>query len=185
MEGGAAYGEALAEAQRRGFAEADPRNDVDGFDAAHKLAILATLAFRRPVSLASIARRGIAQIVPDDLALAAERGWRLKLVALARRSGEGLEAAVTPAYVPLGHAFARPNDAENVVRLVGANAGPLEFFGLGAGGAATASSVVGDIVAAREARARGGRPKRGEAGDTLAVRPLRFARAERGIPVLD
>jgi homoserine dehydrogenase len=184
MEAGETYAAALAEAQRRGFAEADPRNDVEGFDAAHKLAILATLAFRRPVSTASIARRGISAIVPADVALAAERGWRLKLIALARRSGEGIEAAVTPAYVPREHAFARPNGAENVVRLVGADSGPLEFFGLGAGGAASASSVVGDILAAIEARTRGAAPQRRETGSALAVAPLRFARSARGIPVL-
>jgi homoserine dehydrogenase len=184
MEAGETYAAALAEAQRRGFAEADPRNDVEGFDAAHKLAILATLAFRAAVSPASIPRRGIAAIAPADVALAAQRGWRLKLIALARRTDAGLEAAVTPAYVPRGHAFARPDGAENVVRLVGAESGPLEFFGLGAGGAASASSVVGDIVAAIEARARGGTPRRRDAADPPAVRPLRFAQSARGIPVL-
>src|ERR1700722_4409809 len=85
MESGASYAAALAQAQQRGFAEADPRNDVEGFDAAHKLAILATLAFRRPVAVGGIARCGITAIVPADVALAAERGWRLKLVGLARR----------------------------------------------------------------------------------------------------
>jgi homoserine dehydrogenase len=185
MEAGESYAQALAEAQRRGFAEADPASDVEGIDAAQKLAILATHAFRRPVPPASIARRGISAIEPADVALAAQRGWRLKLIALARWSGEALEASVTPAYVPRGHAFARPDDAQNVVRLIGADAGPLEFFGLGAGGAATASSVVGDIVAASEARARGTRPRQPETGDVLPAVPLRFARSERGIPVLE
>jgi homoserine dehydrogenase len=184
MEAGESYAEALAEAQRRGFAEADPRNDVEGVDAVHKLAILATLAFRAPVSPASIPRRGITALVPGDVALAAERGWRLKLIALARRSGAGLEAAVTPAYVPRGHAFARPDDAQNVVRLVGAHSGPLEFFGLGAGGAASASSVVGDIVAAINGHARGSAPHAREAGEPLPVRPWRFAASARGIPML-
>jgi homoserine dehydrogenase len=136
------------------------------------------------VPAASIARRGIAGIEPADVALAAERGWRLKLIALARRTSDGIEAAVTPAYVPRAHAFARPDGAQNVVRLVGEDSGPLEFFGLGAGGAASASSVVGDIVAAIEARARGAVPPRLAAVEALPAQPLRFAAFERGIPVL-
>jgi len=179
MEAGADYAAALAEAQRRGFAEADPRNDVEGVDAGHKLAILATLAFRRPVAAAAVPRRGISAIVPADIALAAERGWRLKLVALARRTSDGIEAAVTPAYVARGHAFARPDAAENVVRVVGANSGPLEFFGLGAGGEASASSVVGDIVSAIELRARGIAPRRGVVGDPLSVTALVLPLVER------
>jgi homoserine dehydrogenase len=174
MEGGKSYADALAEAQLRGFAEADPANDVEGVDAAHKLAILATLAFGRPVSPAALARCGITAIVPADLALAAQRGWRLKLVALARRAGDGIEAAVTPAYVARKHAFARPDDAENVVRVVGANSGPLEFFGRGAGGEASASSVVGDIMSAIELRARGIAPRRGVVGDPQIVAALRL-----------
>jgi homoserine dehydrogenase len=174
MESGASYADALAEAQRRGFAEADPRNDVEGFDAAHKLAILATLAFRGAVAPATLVRDGITAIVPDDIALAAERGWRLKLVALARRVGEGIEAGVTPAYIAREHAFARPSGAENVVRVVGANSGVLEFFGLGAGGAASASSVVGDILSAIDLRARGIAPHRGVASEAQAVAALRL-----------
>lgn len=174
MEGGATYADALAEAQRLGFAEADPRNDVEGIDAAHKLAILATLAFRRPVSVGALPARGISAISPADVELAAERGWRLKLVALARRTAAGVEAAVTPAYVARSHAFARPDGAQNVVRVVGANSGPLEFFGLGAGGAASASSVVGDIMSAIDLRARGVTPHRGVVGDPLAVTPLQL-----------
>ena len=184
MEAGATYADALVQAQRRGFAEADPRNDVEGIDAAHKLAILATAAFRGAVAVERIPCRGIASIEPADVAFAAAHGRRLKLIALARRTAAGVEAIVTPAYVPLGHAFARPDGAENVVRVVGANAGPLEFFGLGAGGAASASSVVGDIVAAIDARRRGTAP-RVAAAAAIAVTPLRFARSERGIPLLD
>jgi homoserine dehydrogenase len=174
MESGATYDDALAEAQRRGFAEADPRNDVEGFDAAHKLAILATLACRRPVAVAGLARCGITAIVPADVALAAERGWRLKLIGLARRTGDGVEAGVTPVYVARTHPFARPNDAENVVRVVGTNSGPLEFFGLGAGGEASASSVVGDIMAAIGKRALGVAPRRGTVAEAQLVTALRL-----------
>lgn len=184
MEAGASYAGALAEAQRLGFAEADPRNDVEGIDAAHKLAILATAAFRGTVAFERIPRRGISAVEPADVAYAAEHGLRLKLIALARRTASGVEAAVTPAYVPLAHPFARPCGAENVVRVVGANAGPLEFFGLGAGGAASASSVVGDIVAAIDARLHGALARRAP-GAAFAVSPLRFAACERGIPLLE
>jgi homoserine dehydrogenase len=180
MESGATYAAALAEAQTRGFAEADPKNDVEGYDTAHKLTILASIAFGRPVTFAAVARRGITTIVPDDLALAAERGWRLKLVAVARRTDAGIEAGVTPAFVGRAHPFARPNDAENVVRVVGADSGPLEFFGLGAGGPASASSVVGDIVAAIRARANGVPARRGVVADAQTVSALRLPVVVRG-----
>jgi homoserine dehydrogenase len=164
----------LDEAQRRGFAEADPRNDVEGHDAGHKLTILASLAFRRPVAFAHVPRSGITCVTPDDVALAAERGWRVKLVALARRSAEGIEAGVTAAFVPREHPFARPSGAQNVVRVLGAGSGPLEFFGLGAGGDASGSAVVGDVMAAVEARAHGHAPAHPRVGDPLAVAPLRL-----------
>ena len=154
MESGADYAEALAEAQRRGFAEADPRSDVDGHDSAHKLAILAGLAFRRPAVSPPLARRGIGEISQADVRAGAERGLRLKLLAVARRVGDAIEAGVTPAYVPEDHPFARPRGAENVVRVVGRGCGPLTFSGFGAGGDATASSVVADVQAALDARER-------------------------------
>ncbi len=180
MESGAAYAPALMEAQRRGFAESDPRNDVEGHDAAHKLTILATLAFRQPVALHAVRRWGITSITPDDIALARERGWRLKLVALARRTADGIEAGVTPMFVARDHPFARPSGAENVVRLTGAGCGVLEFFGLGAGGDASASSVVGDIVAALDARKHGSFLRRRTVGDPIAVAPLRLPVVVRG-----
>ena len=152
MAGGADYAEALAEAQRRGFAEADPRADVDGHDAAHKLAILAGLAFHRPSVSRQLARRGIAALSSDDVAAGAERGWRLKLLAMACRAGDEIEAGITPAYIPEDHAFAQPRGAENVVRVVGRSCGTLTFSGLGAGGDPTASAVVADVIAALDAQ---------------------------------
>jgi homoserine dehydrogenase len=153
MAGGADYGEALAEAQRLGFAESDPRADVDGHDAAHKLAILAGLAFRRPSVSPQLARRGISSLSSDDVAAGAERGWRLKLLAMAQRTASGqIEAGITPAFIPEDHPFAQPRGAENVVRVVGRNCGTLTFSGLGAGGDPTASAVVADVIAALDAR---------------------------------
>ena len=169
MESGAMYGEALEEAQRLGFAESDPRSDVDGHDAAHKLAILAGLAFRRPSVSRSLSRRGIAEISSADVAAGAARGLRLKLLAVARRAGDQIEAGVTPAYVPEDHPFARARGAENVVRVLGRGCGPLVFSGAGAGGDATASAVVADVLAALESRGR----VPAHDGEDLVVRSLR------------
>jgi homoserine dehydrogenase len=200
MEAGAEYADALAEAQRLGFAEQDPRSDVDGHDAAHKLAILAGLAFKRPAVSAGFARRGIGGITREDVRAGAERGLRLKLVAVARRRtlrqaqgdigvmhGRDIEAAhdsalvalrdadiveagVTPAFVPEDHPFARPRGAENVVRVLGRGCGPLVFSGFGAGGDATASAVVADVLAALDARERAMPAHQGE---DLVAKPLR------------
>jgi homoserine dehydrogenase len=182
MESGAEYADALAEAQRLGFAEQDPRSDVDGHDAAHKLAILAGLAFRRPSVSPSLARRGIGGISRDDVRAGAERGLRLKLVAVARKDvlrqaqddigvqRSVIQAGVTPAFVPEDHPFARARGAENVVRVVGRGCGTLVFSGAGAGGDATASSVVADVLAALEARERGVQSHEGE---DLVSAPLR------------
>jgi len=186
MDAGAEYDEALAEAQRLGFAEHDPRSDVDVHDAEHKLAILAGLAFKRPAVSAAFARRGIRGISREDVRAGAERGLRLKLLAVARRrtlrqaqgdieSGragdiEVIEAGVTPAFVPEEHPFARPRGAENVVRVLGRGCGPLVFSGFGAGGDATASAVVADVLAALDARERG---VAAHAGEDLVTTPLR------------
>jgi homoserine dehydrogenase len=169
METGARYDDALEEAQRLGFAELDPRSDVDGHDAAHKLAILAGLAFRRPSVSRLLGRRGIADISSADVEAGAARGLRLKLLAVARRAGDAIEAGVTPAYVPEDHPFARARGAENVVRVLGRGCGPLVFSGAGAGGDATASAVVADVLAALESRAHV--PAHG--GEDLVVRSLR------------
>jgi homoserine dehydrogenase len=154
MARGATYAGALAEAQRLGYAESDPTNDVEGIDAAHKLAILAQLAFRRAVTSPQIARRGITDISRDDVSLGARLGWAVKLIACARLRGE-LEASVTPAFVPRGHAFAEPVGAHNCIRVIGRASGTLTFAGAGAGQDPTASAVIGDIVAALRCIARG------------------------------
>jgi homoserine dehydrogenase len=170
MEDGAEYDEALAEAQRLGFAEADPRADVDGHDAAHKLAILAGLAFHRPSVSATLARRGIAGLSRADVQAGVERGLRLKLLAIARRAADGsIEAGVTPTYVPADHAFARPRGPQNVVRVLGRGCGELTFAGTGAGGDATASAVVADVLAALDERVEAAPP----AGEDLAPQALR------------
>jgi homoserine dehydrogenase len=143
MFGGAAYASALERAQRLGFAEADPTNDVEGIDAAHKLAILAQLAFRRALHTAQIPRRGITAISPADIVLAKRLNLTLKLIACARASG----SLVTPAYVALTHPFAQPAGPQNCIRVTGRSSGSLTFAGTGAGSGPTASAVIGDVVA--------------------------------------
>jgi homoserine dehydrogenase len=147
MTRGASYAGALAEAQKLGYAESDPTSDVEGIDAAHKLAILAQLAFRRAVTSPLIARRGISSVGRDDVSLGKRLGWRVKLIACARLRG-GLEASVTPAFVPEGHPFAEPVGANNCIRVIGRASGTLTFSGSGAGRDPTASAVIGDVIAA-------------------------------------
>jgi hypothetical protein len=116
-------------------------------------------------------RHGIGALSSADVRAGAERGWRLKLLAVARRVGEHVEAGVTPAYVPHAHPFARPRGAENVVLVRGRGCGVLTFAGTGAGGDATASAVVADVVAALDGRV-GHLPA--HAGEDLIARPLRL-----------
>jgi len=179
MEGGAPYAKALAEAQRLGFAEPNPRHDVDGLDTASKLSILATRSFRRPVPVADLHPAGITTLTSNDVTRALADGRRLKLVALARRTSDGVEAGVAPVEVPLDHPFARPNGAQNVVRVVGRACGPLEFFGLGAGGDASASSVIADIgeILARRGERVAPVP---DPAEPLRVAPLRLPFVVRG-----
>jgi homoserine dehydrogenase len=148
MEQGTEYAAALAQSQRMGYAESDPANDVEGFDAAHKLALLMQLAFGAPVLSTQIGCAGITGITPTCIARASELGYRLRLIAAAKRSSGGLRAEVHPALIKADHPFARTRGPENVVRVVTRNAGALTFSGKGAGGSATASAVLGDIVGA-------------------------------------
>jgi homoserine dehydrogenase len=164
MAGGASYAGALAEAQRLGFAESDPTSDVAGIDAAHKLAILMQLAFKRAVTSPSIARRGINEITRDDVSLGARLGWKVKLLGVAR-SGATLEASVTPAFVPERHPFAEPTQAQNCIRVIGRASGSLTFAGSGAGRDPTASAVIGDVIAALRALA-------GVPGDAPILAPV-------------
>ena len=164
MTRGASYASALAEAQRLGYAESDPTSDVGGVDAAHKLAILAQLAFKRAVTSPQIGRRGITEVTREDVSLGARLGWKIKLIACARSRAQ-IEASVTPAYVPNGHAFAEPVGAHNCIRVIGRASGTLTFAGAGAGGDPTASAVIGDIVAALRRIA-------GVPGEALVLAPV-------------
>lgn len=147
MRGGSSFTAALAQAQEAGYAETDPRNDVEGVDAAHKLAILMQHAFEVPVITPHIRHRGISGVTTAAVRRARQHGYELKLAGYARRAGGSLVAEVGPVLVPFTHPFARVNGVENIVRLVGASAGPLLLRGAGAGREAASSAVLGDIVA--------------------------------------
>ena len=145
-EQGAAYGTALKEAQRLGYAEADPTMDVSGGDAAQKLAILAHLAFGARVHWSEIPRIGIDTLDAADLRYAKELGYRIKLIAVAQLHDNGLELHVTPTLVKIGTPLAEVRQAFNAISVVGDAVGPVFFHGLGAGQMPTASAVVADMI---------------------------------------
>ena len=160
METGEAYGEALAEAQSLGFAERDPTADVEGFDAAAKAAIIATLAFGQKVVSGDVAREGISGLTPADFAFARRMGFVIKLLAVVERhDDESVSARVHPSLVPLDHPLASVRDSFNAVFVEGEAVGELMFFGRGAGGRPTASAVLGDLLDAAHSL-RGGAPGR-------------------------
>jgi homoserine dehydrogenase len=150
---GLSYGEAVQQAIDLGYAEDPPTLDVDGTDAAHKLAILISVAFGVPVSLKSIYREGIDILTPEDIRFAGEFGYSLKLLAVARDQGSRIEARVHPAMIPLDHIMARVNDVYNAIYIEGDFVGPALHYGLGAGRRPTGSAVVSDIISiARQMR---------------------------------
>ncbi|MFH8452121.1 homoserine dehydrogenase [Streptomyces fungicidicus] len=146
---GAGYQEALDEATALGYAEADPTADVEGFDAAAKAAILAGIAFHTRVRLDDVYREGMTEVTAADFASAKEMGCTIKLLAICERAGDGasVTARVHPAMIPLSHPLASVRGAYNAVFVESDAAGQLMFYGPGAGGAPTASAVLGDLVA--------------------------------------
>ncbi len=145
---GMTFEEALAEAQRLGYAEADPAEDVDGRDAAAKMAILARLAFDTPVHLDQVRYEGIEQIQPDDLEYARELGLELKLIGTAERIGDGLSVRVHPAFLYPGHPLASISGPFNAVTVESDAITEITMSGPGAGGPQTASAVLGDVISA-------------------------------------
>ncbi len=145
-EDGLDYGRALAEAQQRGFAEADPSADVDGLDAAAKIAILASIAFNTRVTIDDVSAEGIREIDPADIEYAAEMGYRVKLLAMARRVDGSIDVRVHPTFIPAAHPLASVNGVYNAIYVVGDAVGETMFFGEGAGSLPAASAVVGDVI---------------------------------------
>ncbi|MFH1418564.1 MAG: homoserine dehydrogenase [Planctomycetota bacterium] len=142
----ASYAHALAQAQRLGYAEQDPTLDVDGTDSAHKLAVLTSIAMRQHCRPDQIRTRGISHIALTDLVAADELGYACKLLAIARRHDGELELGVQPTFIPKTHPLAAVGGPFNAVSVYGSNVGHTLFYGPGAGGRATASAVVADII---------------------------------------
>lgn len=172
---GQGFGEALEAAQRLGYAEADPTADIEGFDAAAKAALLASLAFHTRVALDDVYREGISAVTAADVRSAAQMGCVVKLLAICERTdgpdGEVVGARVHPAMLPSSHPLASVRGAYNAVFVESESAGQLMFYGPGAGGAPTASAVLGDVVSVARNRLRG------------VVGPGETAHAE--LPVMD
>ena len=147
--------EALAEAQSLGFAEADPAADVEGYDAAAKAAILATIAFDVPVAAGDVYREGITGIGPDDIAFARRLGYVVKLLAIGEVMKDEVSVRVHPAMIPGDHPLAAVRESFNAVFIEGEKVGSLMLYGLGAGGDPTAASVVGDLIELARNRSRG------------------------------
>jgi homoserine dehydrogenase len=145
-DAGREFNEVLAEAQRLGYAEADPSFDVDGIDAAHKLTILASLAFGIPLQFERVFVEGIRNISAEDVTYAERLGYRIKHLGIARQQAQGIELRVHPALVPTRAPLANVNGVMNAVMVSGDAAGPVVLFGAGAGALPTASSVVADLV---------------------------------------
>jgi homoserine dehydrogenase len=178
MDGtGAGFTEALEEAAALGYAEPDPTADVEGFDAAAKAAILASLAFHTRVTAADVHREGITAVSAADMASATKMGCTIKLLCLAERAsdaagGESVSVRVHPAMIPRSHPLASVGGAFNAVFVEAAAAGQLMFYGQGAGGAPTASAVLGDIVAVGRNRLAGVRAPSESAYAQLRIRPM-------------
>ncbi len=145
-ETGESFTEALGEAERLGYTELDPTADIEGYDAAAKLSILASLAFNARVIASDVHREGISRVTPQDIAAAHELGYEVKLLAVAETSEGQISARVHTAMIPRTHPLASVRDVFNAVFVEALEAGELMFFGRGAGGGPTASAVVGDIV---------------------------------------
>jgi homoserine dehydrogenase len=154
-EEGASYADALAEAQSLGYAERDPTADVEGYDAAAKAAIIASIAFGARVVAGDVFHEGIAGITTADIDYAAKMGYVVKLLAIAEHDGADVAVRVHPAMVPEDHPLASVRDSFNAVFVEGEAVGDLMFYGRGAGGSPTASAVLGDLIDAAVNRSRG------------------------------
>jgi homoserine dehydrogenase len=173
-DSGAAFATALTEAQKLGYAEPDPSNDVEGWDAAYKLAILASLAFGAPVQPEQVYREGITAVSPRDFVHAAdlEPGYTVKLLAIARLVGGSIEARVHPTLVRRSSILGSVDGAFNAVQVEGDLIGTALFYGRGAGSEPTASAVIADLIALGTSGGRGS-PQIAAAGSGPSVRPMR------------
>jgi homoserine dehydrogenase len=155
-EDGVEYADVFAEAAELGYLESDPSLDIDGHDAAAKAAILAELAFHTRVTLSDVFCEGISQVTADDVRAAQQMGFVIKLLAVAERTDAGVIVRVHPSMLPRSHPLASVRGAFNAVFVEAEAAGEVMFYGRGAGGAPTASAVMGDVVTAARNRLSGG-----------------------------
>lgn len=169
---GASYDEALAEAQRNGYAESDPSEDVDGADAAYKLAILSALAFRGAVREPDVFREGVRNLDAADFRYARELGYAIKLLAASRLENGAARARVHPAFLPERHPLAKVDGVYNAVELEGGLVGWAMFQGPGAGPSATASAVIGDLLAIVRVAPSGGALAYPDVGAPLRILPM-------------
>jgi homoserine dehydrogenase len=165
------YAQALAEAQSRGLAEADPTLDVSGTDSAHKLAIMAGLAFGARIDLAKIYVEGIDRLQQQDIRYGRELGYVVKLLAIARRQEDGLSLRVHPAFISAEHPLAWVSGPFNAVSVYAARSGHTMYYGRGAGGEPTSAAVIGDIAAVALGNA-------GRSFESLGIWPDRQAKAD-------
>jgi homoserine dehydrogenase len=172
-ESGASFADALKEAQELGYAEPDPTNDVEAWDAAYKLAILASLGFGLPVMPEQVYREGITRVSQRDILYAAEMGYRIKLLAIARLVSGEVETRVHPSLVHSGSMLASVDGAFNAVQVQGDLIGTALFYGRGAGSEPTASAVVADLIALGTSAGRGSAQPAGQAPRLRAMRLLR------------
>ena len=145
-EEGASYEEALKDAKRLGYAEADPSADVEGFDAAYKLSILSSLAFHTKVPFSKVVREGITNVSVEDVSDGKALGYVLKLLAIGKQSDEGIEVRLHPAFVRKGHPLASVSDGFNAVFVTGDAVGDVMLYGRGAGALPTGSAIVSDVI---------------------------------------
>ena len=144
---GRLFGDVLKEAQALGYAEADPTFDVEGIDAAHKLVILASIAFGMPLNFDGVYTQGISEILPEDVTFAEELGYRIKHLGVARkRANEGIEMRVHPTLIPASRLIANVDGVMNAILVKGDAVGPTLYYGAGAGAEPTASAVISDVV---------------------------------------
>jgi len=140
------FGDALSEAQEKGYAEADPTLDVEGIDTAHKIAILTALAYGTEINLADVYIEGISRITPLDVAFAEQFGYRIKLLAISKNQGDKIEARVHPTMIPFDNLLSNVNGTVNAIMVSGDAVGEIMLYGRGAGMMPTASAVIGDAV---------------------------------------
>jgi homoserine dehydrogenase len=171
-EDGMSFADALAHAEQLGYAERDPSDDIEGFDAAAKCAILASIAFNARVVAGDVFREGIARVSQEDIAFADRLGYVIKLLAIAELADGEVAVRVHPAMIPTGHPLAAVRETFNAVFVEGESVGELMFYGRGAGGGPTATAVVGDLIDVARNITTGGRGVGCTCYEERRIRPM-------------